>query len=207
MTNHGVIDRLDRVTPIIREGATAVDRDGAFPADQILALAEAGLLGLILPTDSGGLGGGPRDLVDAMLGVASACGSTAMVYLMHLSASAVMAAAPPADGGDRLLEDLASGAKLATLAFSEKGSSKPFLGASVKSDPDSARIGHDRGRQELGDLRDRCGGLCRELPRIGRRGAHGLKPVRGRPGRCRSQSAREVRRCGPSGQRLRASST
>lgn len=147
MTDQGVIDRLDKVTPIIREGATTVDRDGAFPAQQILALGEAGLLGLILPTDSGGLGGGPRDLVDAMLHVASACGSTAMVYLMHLSASAVTAAAPPADGGDQLLEDLASGAKLATLAFSEKGSRSHFwapVSRATRTAPDSVTIGADK---------------------------------------------------------------
>lgn len=60
MTDHGVIDRFDGGTPTIREGATTVERDVVLAAQQVLALGEAGHLGLTLATDSGGLGGGPR---------------------------------------------------------------------------------------------------------------------------------------------------
>ena len=42
------------------------------------ALADTGLLGLTLPTEVGGLGGGPTDLVEAVAEVAAACGSTSM---------------------------------------------------------------------------------------------------------------------------------
>jgi alkylation response protein AidB-like acyl-CoA dehydrogenase len=48
-----------------------------------------------------------------------------MIYLMHVSASMPVAAAPPA-GMPRLLEDLASGRSLASLAFSEAGSRSHF---------------------------------------------------------------------------------
>ncbi len=147
MPNRAVIDRVDGVIPLIRDAATVVDRDGTFPTQQVAALADAGLLGLLLPEGVGGLGGGPRDLVDAMMTVASACGSTAMVYLMHLSASAVTAAAPPAVGGDELLADLASGAKLATLAFSEKGSRSHFwapVSQAIRTSSGSVMIGADK---------------------------------------------------------------
>lgn len=127
MTNvQDVMDRVDRVLPGIRAEAASVDRDAAFPTAQIDALAEAGLLGIISSPDVGGLGAGPSEFVEAMLGVAGACGSTSMVYLMHLSATAVTAAAPPSANGTELLTDLASGAKLGTLAFSEKGSRSHF---------------------------------------------------------------------------------
>ena len=147
MTDQGVIDRVDEVIPLIRGAATAVDRDGTFPTEQVAALADAGLLGLLLPESVGGLGGGPRDLVEAMMTVAAACGSTAMVYLMHLSAAAVTAAAPPDDGGDQLLADLASGAKLGTLAFSEKGSRSHFwapVSRAIRTSSDSVTIGADK---------------------------------------------------------------
>jgi alkylation response protein AidB-like acyl-CoA dehydrogenase len=121
-----VQDRLHQVLPGIRSAAEAVDRDGSFPADQVRSLGDAGLLGLIASPEVGGLGAGPREFVDTMLGVAGACGSTSMVYLMHLSASAVTAAAPPETGGSDLLAGLASGQKLGTLAFSEKGSRSHF---------------------------------------------------------------------------------
>jgi alkylation response protein AidB-like acyl-CoA dehydrogenase len=48
-----------------------------------------------------------------------------MIYLMHLSATMVLAAAPPGDD-EAVLADLARGDKLATLAFSERGSRSHF---------------------------------------------------------------------------------
>ena len=127
MTSNGTVqDRVDAALPGIRGAAEAVDRDGSFPGDQMQALAENGLLGLTLSPDVGGLGGGPTALVETMMAVASACGSTSMVYLMHIAAASVVSAAPPVDGGDELLRDFASGARLGTLAFSEKGSRSHF---------------------------------------------------------------------------------
>lgn len=118
--------RLDQALPEIRAGADAADSDAKFPVASVRALADSGLLGLTLPTDVGGLGGGPEDLVEAVSAVAAACGSTSMIYLMHLSAAMVTAAAPPPGGGAELLAGMADGSTLATLAFSEKGSRSHF---------------------------------------------------------------------------------
>lgn len=141
-----LMDRLEQVLPAIRDQAAAVDRDATFPAEQVAALGDAGLMGLISSEDHGGLGGGPADLVETMLGVAGACGSTSMVYLMHLAAVAVTTAAPPQRDGAELLTDLASGAKLGTLAFSEKGSRSHFwapVSKAVRSD-DTVTVGADK---------------------------------------------------------------
>jgi alkylation response protein AidB-like acyl-CoA dehydrogenase len=118
-------DRLDRALPVVEEHADHADSEGRFPEESIAALAEAGLLGLTLSTDVGGLGLGPTELVEAVSAVAGACGSTSMIYLMHLSAAAVLAAAPPESAGDTLSR-LASGESLGTLAFSENGSRSHF---------------------------------------------------------------------------------
>jgi alkylation response protein AidB-like acyl-CoA dehydrogenase len=120
-----LIERLDKALPTIRDSATRTDEEARFPAESVSALAEAGLLGVAVPEDRGGVGGGPSDLVEAVTAVAAACGSTAMVYLMHLAATGVVAAAPPAADGD-LVAALASGERLGTLAFSEKGSRSHF---------------------------------------------------------------------------------
>jgi alkylation response protein AidB-like acyl-CoA dehydrogenase len=53
------------------------------------------------------------------------CGSTAMVYLMHVSAAMAIAAASPSGHPD-LVRRLADGTALATLAFSETGSRSHF---------------------------------------------------------------------------------
>lgn len=118
-------ERLDPVLAIARDHAREVDADGRFPHEAIDALRSSGLLGLTLPTEVGGLGHGPSELVTVVSSLAGACGSTAMIYLMHLSAAMPIAAAPP-EGMPGLVENLASGRSLGSLAFSEAGSRSHF---------------------------------------------------------------------------------
>ncbi|CAN5329584.1 acyl-CoA dehydrogenase family protein [soil metagenome] len=117
--------RLDPVLDVARESAHQVDTAAAFPADAVASLRESGLLGLTLPTEIGGLGGGPTELVESLSALAGACGSTAMIYLMHVSAAMTVASAPPPDWPD-VLPALATGRSLGTLAFSEAGSRSHF---------------------------------------------------------------------------------
>lgn len=117
--------RLDPVVAVARDSARETDASGRFAAEPVAALRESGLLGLTLPTDVGGLGAGPQELVDVTSALAGACGSTAMVYLMHVSAAMSVAAAPP-PGLPELLPRLASGDALASLALSEAGSRSHF---------------------------------------------------------------------------------
>ncbi|MDQ3158171.1 MAG: acyl-CoA/acyl-ACP dehydrogenase [Actinomycetota bacterium] len=117
--------RLDPVLSVTRESAQRVDSAATFPAEAVTALRQSGLLGLTLPEEVGGLGGGPRELVEVVTALAAACGSTAMIYLMHISAAMTVAAAPPPDWPD-MLPALATGRGLGTLAFSEAGSRSHF---------------------------------------------------------------------------------
>jgi len=112
-----LLDLLDR-------HADDVD-EGAFPSEAIEALASAGLMGLTVDAEHGGTGPDPLAFADLLGAVAASCGSTAMVLLMHLCAAAVVAAAPPT-GFSGLVEDLAAGKKLGTLAYSESGSRSHF---------------------------------------------------------------------------------
>jgi alkylation response protein AidB-like acyl-CoA dehydrogenase len=118
-------NRLEVVLKAAREHAAAVDADARFPAEAVAALRESGLLGLTLPADRGGLGAGPAAFVEVTRDIAAACGSTAMVYLMHVAAAMTAAAAPPEAQPD-LLQRLADGRALGTLAFSEPGSRSHF---------------------------------------------------------------------------------
>ncbi|MEC5179352.1 Rv1679 family acyl-CoA dehydrogenase [Arthrobacter sp. CG_A4] len=117
--------RLDPVLAVAGANARDVDAAARFPTEAVHALRESGLLGLTMPQDAGGLGGGPHELVEVLSALAGACGSTAMIYLMHISAVMPVAAAPPA-GLPGVVADMASGRALASLAFSEPGSRSHF---------------------------------------------------------------------------------
>jgi alkylation response protein AidB-like acyl-CoA dehydrogenase len=90
------------------------------------AIAEAGLYGLCLPRDAGGRGEGMRAFAGVVEELATACSSTAMVYVMHVAAAQPIAASPTLEGRDGLLRDISAGKHLTTLALSEKGSRSQF---------------------------------------------------------------------------------
>jgi alkylation response protein AidB-like acyl-CoA dehydrogenase len=118
-------ERLAPVLDVAREHAPEVDADGTFPKAAMDALRASGLMGLTLPSEVGGLGAGPVEFVETVSALASACGSSSLVYLMHVSAATVVAAAPP-PGLPEAPAKLATGDLLGTLAFSERGSRSHF---------------------------------------------------------------------------------
>jgi isovaleryl-CoA dehydrogenase len=125
------LDALGRVIDdVVAPNALAVDRDGAFPREGIDALGRAGILGLASATDVGGAGLGLGEAALVVERLAAACGSTAMVVLMHYAAVAVI----EAHGPDDARRAIGSGRHLSTLAFSESGSRSHFwapLGTAV----------------------------------------------------------------------------
>lgn len=116
---------LQELVSIATKHAARVDADGDFPTEAVDALRSSGLFGLVLPREVGGMGCGPVEFTEVVAELSAACGSTAMIYLMHVSAAVTVAAAPPL-GLPNLLADMASGKSLGTLAFSEKGSRSHF---------------------------------------------------------------------------------
>lgn len=121
----------DHVTP----AATAVDSGGRFPHEAIAALLTAGYGGLISGTDVGGAGATPAEAAAVVRRLAAACGSTAMVLTMHLSAAAAIEAL----GDEKARRTVAGGEALATLAFSETGSRSHFWAplSTARSDGDA----------------------------------------------------------------------
>jgi len=102
------------------------DRLGRFSSQATDALAQAGLLGMMLPIELGGAGLGPRAFADVVSVLAEVDASVAMVFLMHTLAAMTIAAARRTPALERVLIDIAGGRHLSTLAFSETGSRSHF---------------------------------------------------------------------------------
>src|SRR5689334_4955484 len=106
--------------------AADVDANRRFPRESVDAIAASGLLGLCVPASLGGMGLGMRAFAAVTEELASACGSTAMIYVMHVSAAQAIASGASLEGRDELLRAMAKGRHLTTLAFSERGSRSAF---------------------------------------------------------------------------------
>ena len=110
---------------VIAPAADENDRAGDWPSSSLKALADAGLPGLTVSKERGGLGAGPSDFVAVVEEIAAACASTAMIFVMHVCGTEVIkqSSLPQRDS---VLSDIAASKHLTTLAFSEKGSRSHF---------------------------------------------------------------------------------
>lgn len=106
--------------------AASVDAAARFPAEAVAALGGAGLLGLTVAPALGGQGQGPGSFAAVVEELARACGSTAMVYVMHVTGAQAIATSSTLVDRDDLLRAMAAGRHLTTLALSERGSRSQF---------------------------------------------------------------------------------
>jgi alkylation response protein AidB-like acyl-CoA dehydrogenase len=129
MTHDAAVLKAQKIaSSVLAPSAGQNDKAGRFSTEAVGALGEAGLLGLMLPAEVGGLGLGPRTVAAVIAALAEADASVAMVYLMHILGAAAMSAARPgaAQGVAPILKDIGAGRHLSTLAFSEAGSRSHF---------------------------------------------------------------------------------
>lgn len=126
----GAVPLVDAATVLARNiagrRAGEVDSEARFPKESLDALAGQGFLGLCLPRELGGKGEGPRTFAAVVEEIAQGCGSTAMVYVMHVAAAQAIVASETLADRDDVLRQMASGRHLGTLALSERGSRSQF---------------------------------------------------------------------------------
>ena len=111
---------------VLAPAARQNDKEGRFSSEAVEALGRAGLLGVMLPVEVGGSGLGPGTFANVTATLAEADASVAMVYLMHKCAAATIVAARQGASVAQILQDIAAGRHLSTLAFSEAGSRSHF---------------------------------------------------------------------------------
>lgn len=110
---------------ILKQHAREVDTSGRFPRESVSALGPE-LLGMCVPAEFGGGGQGLRSFAAVVETLAQGCSSTAMVFVMHVSAVQAIAASTTLARKAELLREIAAGKHLTTLALSEKGSRSQF---------------------------------------------------------------------------------
>lgn len=127
MNDHLAVSRAKEITnEVLAPAAVQNDKDGRFSSAAVAALGEEGLLGMLVPTSFGGSGLGPRAFAEVIATLAEGDPSVAMVFLMHCLGAATIAAAAATVPLRLALEEIAAGAHLTTLAFSEAGSRSHF---------------------------------------------------------------------------------
>src|SRR6185312_5444086 len=122
---HGQVDftQLQRILhSTIEPNASLVDRDKQFPRESIKALAEAGYFKLTIPVADGGWETKPTDVSQVITMIAKACASTAMIYVMHLTAINSLIFYCNESQKAKYLRPIVEGKWLATEAISEPGS-------------------------------------------------------------------------------------
>jgi alkylation response protein AidB-like acyl-CoA dehydrogenase len=117
----------------IAPAAAETDRTRRFPDADLRALAQAGVLGLLVPSEHGGAGCGLAELAEACEIVGAAGGSTGMVFLMHAVTTATIAGGG-GEGAAELLRRMATGEALGTLAFSERGTGAHFYSPELRAE-------------------------------------------------------------------------
>lgn len=76
--------RIDAVAAVAACHADAVDRDGRYPTEAMKSLKDQRLLSVLVPRRLGGEGATMADAAEVCYRLGRACGSTGMIYAMHL---------------------------------------------------------------------------------------------------------------------------
>ena len=80
-----VVGIADGLAASFTAGAAGHDRDASFPRDNYEELRAAGMLGLTVPEELGGMGAGLYEMCLVLERLAGGCASTALALTMHVS--------------------------------------------------------------------------------------------------------------------------
>jgi acyl-CoA dehydrogenase len=137
-------DLVQAVLPVLRTHASDADASARFPVENLRALRETGLLGLLVPAEHGGLGGGLTDLVDIAQELAAECLSTAMIWAMHCQQVDPLVRYAGPRLRDRLLPRIAGGTAYLASVTTEPGKGGHLLTAVAPARTDGEQLWLER---------------------------------------------------------------
>ncbi|WP_107947206.1 acyl-CoA dehydrogenase family protein [Lysinibacillus parviboronicapiens] len=123
-----ILTKLDDIiVDFVAPNAAHIDRERAFPRENINEIGRNGLLGLLIPQQLGGLEAPLSLYKETVIRLAQACASTALVYVQHMSAVSILLYGKDSDYIKKILSKIAQGNCLTTIALSEAGSGCYFF--------------------------------------------------------------------------------
>jgi len=118
------VEQISRT--IIAKNAVNTDKYAQWPEEGIRALLAAGLGGLTVPLEYGGLGHGTETLAKVCEIIGQYCPSTSICYGMHCVGSAVIASKVTSYQQENYLTPICEGKHITSLSLSETGSGSHF---------------------------------------------------------------------------------
>ena len=105
---------------VVRPLAAKYDKAQEYPWEIKEALAQAGLMGVWIPKEYGGQGGGIIDLCICVEELSRACGGVGVLYAVNALGTFPVLVGGTEDQKQRFLRPVAKGEKLISFALSEK---------------------------------------------------------------------------------------
>jgi acyl-CoA dehydrogenase len=125
-------DLVEQVASVTAEHAERTDAEAVFPVEALTALRDTGLLGLLVPAGSGGLGGGIADMIEATLRLARDDMSVAMIFAMHCQQVAAVVRHARGRLYEELLPEIAAGRVYLASVTTEAGKGGALLSSTAE---------------------------------------------------------------------------
>jgi len=122
-----LLEKVEEISrTVIAANAVKTDKNAEWPEEGIRALLSAGLGGLTVPLEYGGLGHGTETLAKVCEIIGQYCASTSICYGMHCVGSAVIASKVTSYQQENYLTPICEGKHITSLSLSEVDSGSHF---------------------------------------------------------------------------------
>ena len=171
---------LEHVRPVAAE----LDRDNKYPWDVIKQLAAADLMGVWIPKEYGGSGGGVLDLCVVVEELSRMCGGVGVTYAVNALGSFPILLSGSDEQKKRWLPDIASAKRLIAFGLSERdaGSDAGSLQCRAELVGDHYVLNGDKKWNTNGGAADIETIFCLTRPDRGARGMSAIVVEKGTPG-------------------------
>ncbi|MFM9368744.1 acyl-CoA dehydrogenase family protein [Streptomyces sp. Da 82-17] len=136
--------RTDQVAAVAAEHVARTDRDASFPVEALAEMRRTGLLGLLVPTRYGGLGGDTDAMVRTSIALGRVDMSVAVIFAMHCQQVAALVRYADARLREELLPEIAAGRRYLASVTTEAGKGGHLLTSAAALGRDDDRLVLDR---------------------------------------------------------------